>query len=82
VGVGINPAGSHEHPIGVDDLLCRVSHSPDIDNGAVTHGYFTREWCGAGAVDDRAPLDDEIVHSPSFFSTVAAVIASARLRTI
>jgi hypothetical protein len=64
VGVHVDPAWRHQLVPGVDLAPAAAGHLADGDDAAVVYGDVTGEARTAGAVDDGAVANDQIVHVP------------------
>ena len=66
VGVDVDEAGRDERAVGVDLLAAAAVDRPDLGDDAVGDGDVGGAGRRAGAVDDGAPSDDEVVcgHGP------------------
>ena len=62
VGVDVDEAGRHQRTVGIDHLASRALDATDVGDGAIGDGDIGGLGRCAGAVDDRAPLDHEVVH--------------------
>jgi hypothetical protein len=63
VGVDVDEAGGDEPPGRVDLLSTLGVDPPDRGDATVVDGDVGVDCRSAGAVDDRAPADHEIMHS-------------------
>jgi hypothetical protein len=60
--VDVDEAGRDEGAVGVDLVAGRTVDPPDLGDHAAGDGDVGCPRRGAGAVDDRAAPDDQIVH--------------------
>ncbi len=58
----IHPAGRDQKPVGVDLAPRRPLFAADAGDAPAGDGDVAGKGLGAGAVDDRAAADDDIVH--------------------
>src|SRR5579871_4358547 len=63
MGVHVDPAGRHHQAIGVDLALGGPQLAADSGDLAVSDGDITAEGGLAGAVDDRAATNNDVVHA-------------------
>jgi len=61
VGVAVDEAGRHDHAVGVHDLAGALADAADRRDAAVLHGHVGAMARQAGAIDEHAVLDDEVV---------------------
>ena len=67
VGMDVDPARGHDRPVGIDLSVRRARLAAHLGDHAVVDGEVAGEAVGAGAVDDRAVADDEVMgHGVSF----------------
>ena len=62
VGVGIDEAGSHQRAVGIEHFVGRAAQCADLDDHAAGDGNVRAKRRCAGAVDDGAALQQEVVH--------------------
>ena len=76
VGVAVDEAGGDDQAVGVDDLARALADAPDGGDAAVAHGDVGAMARQAGAVDQHAVLDQQVVGHQSAFSIVSASLTS------
>ena len=67
MGVGVDESRTHDLAGGIDRLGCLLGHAavgggPDRNNATVLDADIGSKPFGAGAVDNRAALDDHVEH--------------------
>ena len=63
MGVDIDPARRHQHPIGVDDPPSRAGFAADRGDPLAVDCNIAGECRSTSAVDDGAAADDDVMHS-------------------
>jgi hypothetical protein len=61
VRVAVDEARRHHAPLGVDHLARALADAADRGDAAALHGHVRAVTGQAGAVDEQAVLDDEVV---------------------
>ena len=73
MGVDIDPARRNQQPVGLDHAPRRPGFAADRDDPVAIDGDIAGKARRAGAVDDGAVPDDDVVHracSPLFVNNV------------
>ena len=72
VGVPVDEPWGNHVPFGIDSLPGPLGDAPDGGDAAALDAHIGGEAGGAGAVHDRAVLDDQVVsHCPPSFKQLA-----------